>query len=275
MYIVLPVVALGGMGLLFGVLLAVASKIFAVKEDERIPLVTEALPGANCGGCGYAGCSAYANAVVNDGAPVSACPVGGAAVAAKIAAIMGVEADTGEKRVARVLCMGNTERAAQKYEYDGPADCHTANRLGAGPKMCSYGCIGLGSCVKVCKFNAITVENGVAKVDMDKCTACGACVKECPKGIIKILPQSSSYTVLCHSKDKGKMVTKACGAGCIGCGICAKNCPSGAITIENNIAVIDEEKCVKCGVCAEKCPRKCIKHIIPVAKAFAIAKKAE
>lgn len=253
--ILIPVLIIGGMGLIFGVLLGAASKIFAVKVDERVPKITEVLPGANCGGCGYAGCSAYANAVVNGGAKTNMCPVGGAAVAEKISEILGVEAEEKKPMIARVLCAGTPEIAAQKYVFDGPRDCYSAARLGGGEKMCPHGCLGFGSCVKVCKFDAIHVENGLAVVDEEKCVACGACAAECPKKIIKILPLDSKYTITCKSVEKGKATRADCEVGCIGCGICAKNCPKDAITVKDNLAVIDPEKCVNCGICASKCPR--------------------
>lgn len=256
--ILVPVAVIGGMGLLFGALLGIASKIFAVKVDERIPQIVEVLPGANCGGCGFAGCNAYAAALAAGKAAPNQCPAGGAAAAEKIAAILGVTAEEKEKTVARVLCNGNADRAKEKFTYDGPMDCHTAMRLGGGDKVCAYGCLGYGSCEKVCRFGAISTESGVAAVDEEKCVACGLCVKECPKQIIRILPAKSRFSVICSSKDKGKDVRSACQVGCIGCGICAKNCPKEAITLENNLAHIDPERCVNCGICAKKCPQHTI-----------------
>lgn len=258
MDILLPVLAIGGMGLIFGAILAVASKIFAVDIDERVPQIVEVLPGANCGGCGFAGCNAYADAVVKGEAAVNCCPVGGEIAAEKIAYIMGVTAEKSVKQAARVLCQGSLENTDTRYEYDGPMDCLTADRLGGGPKSCAYGCMGLGSCTSVCKFGAIEVKDGVAVVDEEKCTACGACVNICPKHVIAILPVTSKVTVKCSSKDKGKKTRTVCKTGCIGCGICAKNCPKEAITVENNVASINSELCVSCGICAAKCPQKCI-----------------
>lgn len=257
--LILPVAAIGGMGLIFGALLAVASKIFAVSEDERIPLITEALPGANCGGCGFAGCSAYAAAVAAGEAEVGCCPVGGKVVADKIAKIMGVEAAVGEKSTAYVMCSGGSDAAKNRFETTEEIDCFTANRLGGGMKMCSYGCLGLGSCVKKCRFGAIKIDNGVAVVDRDKCTNCGACIRECPRGVIKSIPYSKAAANICVSKAAGKVVRAVCSLGCIGCGICAKNCPSEAITVSDNLAVIEPSKCIGCGICAEKCPRKIIR----------------
>ncbi len=251
------------MGLIFGALLGIASRVFAVKEDERIPKITEALPGANCGGCGFAGCSAYAAALCKGGVRTNMCPVGGEAVAEKISEILGVKNEVKEKMVARVLCNGNPSIAVQKYYFDGPRDCHSAARLGGGEKMCAYGCLGFGSCVKVCKFDAMKIKNGVAYVDIEKCVACGACAEQCPKKIIKILPAKSKYTITCKSVEKGKITRHDCQVGCIGCGICAKTCPKGAIAINDNLAVIDPSKCVNCGLCAQKCPQKAINMVTP------------
>ncbi len=256
--ILTPVLIIGGLGIIFGILLGVASKIFAVKTDERVPKLLDVLPGANCGGCGFAGCSAYANALVKGGVKPNMCPVGGNDVAKKIGEILGVEVNEKEKKVARVMCAGTPDIAVQKYIYQGPKDCHSAARLGGGEKMCAYGCLGFGTCVPVCKFGAISVESGVAVVDEEKCTGCGACAIECPKNIIKLVPSKSKYAITCKSVEKGKITRRDCAVGCIGCGICAKNCPKEAIVINDNVAVIDTKKCVSCGICAQKCPQKAI-----------------
>lgn len=256
--ILIPVAIIGSMGLLFGILLGIAAKAFAVKVDERVPQILDALPGANCGGCGFAGCGAYATALVEGGVKPNMCPVGGAEAAAKIAEIMGMTTEEKEKMVARVMCAGTPELARQKYQFDGPLDCYSAAALGGGEKMCPHGCLGFGSCVAVCKFDAIHIVNGVAVVDVDKCVACGACAAECPKNIIKILPLASKYIITCKSLEKGKVTRTDCQVGCIGCGICAKNCPKEAIAIKDNLAVIDPSKCVNCGICATKCPQKAI-----------------
>ena len=266
MNILIPVIVIGGMGLVFGALLAVAAKIFEVKKDERIPLIVECLPGANCGGCGYAGCAAYAEAICNDGAPVSACPVGGSEAAAKIAEIMGVEAEAQERMVAFVACMGTPEVAKNRYVNNEAIDCHSANRLAGGMKGCTYGCLGCGSCVEKCQYGGISIVNGVAVVDKELCTNCGSCIAECPRGVIIRIPYSSRAAVFCNSKASGKEVRLVCDAGCLGCGICAKNCPKQAIAVEDNVARIDGTKCVGCGICVEKCPQKCIELINKNAK---------
>ncbi len=261
MEILLPIAAIGGLGLIFGIILSVAAKIFAVEKDERIPMVSECLPGANCGGCGYAGCTAAAEAIVKGEAKVNCCPVGGDEAAVRIAEIMGVAADKTEKRVAFVMCSGKPDVAKNKYDINEKMDCHSANRLSGGMKECRYGCLGFGSCVEKCKFDAISIVEGIAVVDPEKCTNCGARISECPRNIIKSIPYNTKVTVVCNSNAKGKDTRGACSVGCIGCGICAKNCESGAITVENNLAVINTEKCTKCGVCIEKCPRNIIKAL--------------
>lgn len=257
--IIWSVTVLGILGILIGLLLGVAGKVFAVDTDERIVQVRESLPGNNCGGCGYAGCDGLAEAIVAGKAELSACPVGGAAVAEKIAEILGVEAGVSEKKVAYVRCAGTCEAAKLQYHYVGEADCQQAAIApGSGEKACSYGCLGLGSCVKACAFDAIHIENGIAVVDKEKCVACGQCVKACPKDLIELIPYDAAYMVQCHSQDKGKDVMAVCAAGCIGCGICVKQCEYDAVKVENNLAFIDAEKCQACGKCAEKCPRKVI-----------------
>ncbi len=253
-----PVLAIGGMGVLFGGLLAFASKIFEVKKDERIPKISELLPGANCGGCGYAGCVSYAEAIVTTGATINCCPSCNQEILDKIAEITGADSSKAEPKCAYVLCSGNFDVATEKYIYEGNADCHSAMKLAGGSKGCKHGCLGLGSCVKRCKFNAISIISGVATVDREKCVGCGVCALECPKNIIKILPKDTKFQVMCSSLDKGKQTRQVCSVGCIGCGICAKNCPSEAIEMKDNLAFIDSSKCSGCGVCVEKCPQKII-----------------
>lgn len=246
---------LGGLGLLFGALLGIASIAFRVKSDDRIGKVLENLPGANCGGCGFAGCANFAEAVVNGKAGVNGCPVSNDSQRARIAEVMGQTAADNEPVSAVVLCSGSAGVAEEKYKYYGVDDCNAAARLGGGQKECAFACLGLGTCVKACKFDAIHVKDGVAVVDRGKCTACGMCVKACPKHVIELLPQSAQRIVKCKSQEKGPAVTKACRVGCIGCRLCVKACPVDAITVENNLARIDYSKCIDCGECKIKCPR--------------------
>lgn len=252
------VISLGLMGLIFGIILGFAGKVFSVKTDERISKITEALPGANCGACGFTGCAAYADSIVNSGSTVNLCSVGGNHTADNIAEIMNVESGEVERMRAQVMCSGTRDLAKSKFVYHGINDCITAIKIGGGEKECSYGCLGLGTCVKACPFGAIKIENGVAVVEYEKCIGCGICASKCPKSIIKLVPYEKEHWVGCLSKDKGPVVRHYCNVGCINCGICVKNCPSDAITINNNVAVIDYEKCTDCGICASKCPRKII-----------------
>lgn len=260
--IVYPVLSLGGLGITFGILLGYASQKFAVEVDPKIPLVREALPGANCGGCGYAGCDACAEAMVNRVAAPNACPVGGAEVAKNIGEILGLNVDVTERTTAFVKCNGTCDKAADKYKYYGVMDCQSAALIpGGGSKSCSFGCLGLESCVKVCEFDAISVVNGVAIVDEDKCTSCGRCVGACPKGLINIIPAEKHVRVMCNSKDKGKEVRDNCSVGCIACTLCVKACQYDAMKFDNNLAEVDYEKCTECNACAEKCPTKAIKGV--------------
>lgn len=256
--ILLPVLIFIGLGAVMGALLAFASKIFAVKTDERAETIRECLPGANCGGCGFTGCSAYAEAVVNGEAPVNACTVGGAETAKKVAAVMGVEAGETVKMRAQVMCSGTNEYSKKKYIYSGVSDCVAASKIGGGNRVCPNGCIGLGTCVAACPFSAISVVNGVAVVDYTKCEGCGVCVRACPKQIIKLIPFDSRHWVGCMSVDDGKTTRKYCDVGCISCKLCEKNCPEQAIAVDNFVAKIDYSKCSGCDKCVDKCPR----HII-------------
>ena len=257
--IIIAAAVVGGVGLFIGVFLGLAGKAFAVEVDPREEAIAGTLPGNNCGGCGYAGCSGLAAAIVKGEAEVGACPVGGAPVAAKIAEIMGMEAGESVRQVAFVKCAGTCDKAGQDYNYVGIEDCKMmAFVQNGGPKSCNYGCLGYGSCVKACPFDAIHVVNGVAVVDKEACKACGKCVATCPKQLIELIPYKSKYAVACSSKAKGPVTMKACDVGCIGCSLCAKNCPAEAVAVEDFLSTIDQDKCKQCGVCMEKCPKKTI-----------------
>jgi len=257
--IVAAALAVGLVGIFVGLFLGVAGIKFKVETDEREEAVLAALPGNNCGGCGYAGCSGLATAIAKGEAEVNACPVGGEAVGKEIAAIMGVEAADSVRMTAFVHCQGDCGKANTDYEYTGVEDCRMMAFVpGGGPKSCNSGCMGYGSCVKECQFDAIRVVGGVAVVDKEKCKACGKCVAVCPKNLISLIPYTAKTEVACKSTDKGPVTMKACQAGCIGCGICVKNCPSQAVSVQDFHAHIDQEKCTGCGVCVEKCPKKAI-----------------
>ena len=243
MNIVSAVVVLAVMGAVFGLILAVASKVFEVKKDPREEEILGHLAGANCGGCGFAGCGACA---------------------AAIAAIMGMEAPSGERKVAFVRCNGGVH-ANKRYEYRGVHDCIGATKVAAGPLDCSFGCFGLGSCVSACQFGAMTIgPNGSAVVDPEKCTDCGACMKACPRKLIVEVPASAKVHVACANLDKGKAAMSVCSSSCIGCGLCQKECRKDAIHVENGVAVIDYAKCVGCKLCTKVCPRDAI---LPIATA--------
>ncbi|MGO5052249.1 RnfABCDGE type electron transport complex subunit B [Lachnospiraceae bacterium LCP25S3_G4] len=257
--IILAAVIVGGTGLFIGAFLGIAGKQFAVEVDEREEAIAGVLPGNNCGGCGYAGCSGLAAAIVKGEAEISGCPVGGSPVAAKIGEIMGIEATESKPMTAFVKCGGTCEKAKEDYKYYGVEDCIMMNFVqNGGPKACSYGCLGYGTCVKACPFDAIHIVDGIAVVDKEACKACGKCVAVCPKSLIELVPQDQIHLVNCSSKDKGKEVMAVCSAGCIGCKMCEKVCKFDAIKVEDNIAHIDPEKCTNCGACAEKCPKKTI-----------------
>lgn len=259
--ILVPILVLGIIGLIMGLFLAFASIKFEVEVDPKIEAITGILPGANCGGCGFPGCSGYASAVVEEGVAMSLCAPGGATVASKIGEIMGAKVEVSkDKIVARVLCQGDNTRTKKVYEYTGEIKTCSAMMLYAGgDKSCKYSCLGQGDCERVCPVGAIVVnEKGIAQVDEDKCISCGLCEKACPKDVITMIPQKQKVTVLCSSKDKGAVAKKGCDIACIGCGICAKNCPVQAITVENNLAKIDPSKCIMCGICGIKCPTNAI-----------------
>ncbi len=256
--VLIATVTVAVIGFIMGMLLIEFGKRFKVEVDEKEQAVREFLPGNNCGGCGYAGCDAMAAAIAKGDAPVDGCPVGGAPVAAKVAQVMGVDLGEQEKKVAFVRCSGSCEHTNTTSNYIGIHDCNAAVTSGLSQWACSSGCMGLGSCVSACQFDAIHVIDGVAVVDRDQCRACGKCVATCPKHLIEIVPDKAVYAVRCSNTDRGPAVKNVCDIGCIGCKLCTRQCESEAISVENNLAHIDYEKCAGCGKCAEKCPAKAI-----------------
>ena len=256
---ILPMLIFAGLGLLAGILLTVISKVFAVKTDERLEAVQNALPQINCGACGFSGCNDYADAIVNHGAAINKCNPGGEDAVKKIGSIMGKEAGDIQSVSAFVHCRGNCDAAPSKYEFCGTSSCAAANRFYKGSKMCTSGCLGLGDCLSVCPSGAIKICNGVAFIDEELCEGCGLCVKACPKKLISVRRKNQIVDVVCRSKHSGKDTRKLCKNGCVGCRLCEKACPTGAIKVENNFASIDYDKCTNCGVCADTCKMGVIK----------------
>lgn len=262
--ILVAVISLGAIGLVSALILYVASKKFAVYEDPRIAQVSEALPQANCGGCGYPGCTGFADACVKAGSlEGKLCPVGGQPVMEKVAAILGLKAVLAEPKVAVVRCNGTCVNRPKLALYDGVRSCAVANSTGGGESGCFFGCLGCGDCVSACPFGAIRMnpETELPEVNEEACTACGACVKACPRSIIEIRPKgkrSRRVYVQCVNKDKGGVARKACTVACIGCGKCVKACPFEAIAVENNLAYINPDKCKSCRKCEMECPQKAI-----------------
>ena len=259
---------LGGLGLVFGLVLAVASKVFYVETDPRLDLLNECLPGANCGGCGYAGCGGYAEAVLKGEAEIGKCASGGNECAQKMASIMGVEAVEVARRVAMVRCSGyktvdaegNVVGGKVKGDYEGIHDCLAASKVaGRGSKSCKFGCLGFGNCAAVCPNGAISIVDGIAVVDEEKCAGCMACAAVCPRQLIVPVDPEQNVIIACASLAKGAVTTRSCTVGCIGCGKCKKACPNDAIILEKNLARIDHTKCVNCGECAKACPKGLIK----------------
>ena len=255
------------LGLVLALVLYIVADRFKVEADPRIDEVEKVRPGANCGGCGFAGCRAFADAAVK--APNldnNYCPVGGNDVMKKVAAILGYEVKEKAPMVAVVRCNGSCEARPRINEYDGYASCRVKAALYAGDTACAFGCLGCGDCVAACAFGAISMDpaTGLPVVDESKCTACGACAKACPKSIIEIRPKGPRgmrLYVSCLNRDKGPAAKKACASACIGCGICAKTCTHGAITVENNVAYIDPAKCKLCRECEAVCPTGAIHSV--------------
>jgi len=266
-------VFLAGLGTVFGILLAFAAKRFAVQVDPRVEQVLDVLAHAHCGACGYAGCEQYAEAVVkNPDISPNLCIPAGAKGAEAVALITGKKAEIKEPQFARIMCQGGRSKSTKRFKYEGVQDCRAAILAGGGDKACRYGCLGYGTCSRVCPFGAITMTaDNLPFVDITKCTGCRKCEAACPTKVIEVLPASRQVLVTCHSKDKGGDTRKNCQVGCIACGICVKTCPFDAISVNNNFAKVDINKCKVCSLCVTKCPTKAITDFIPHrSKAFVL-----
>ncbi len=260
---IVPVLIVAGTGVLAGVILAVASKFMAVPVDEKLAALRAELPGANCGACGFAGCDDYAAKIAEDpNTPINKCPVGGAEVAQKLSAIMGVAFEEAVPQYALVHCNGTCENTQYAMDYEGPQTCSACRTFYSGRGTCPHACMGFGDCVKACNYDAIHVINGVAVVDPESCVGCGMCAKACPNHLITIVPATSQVYVSCSNQQKGALTRKACKVGCIGCRKCEKACPSQAITVANNLASIDPAKCTNCGTCVGECPTGAIRTVM-------------
>ena len=256
-------------GFLLGLLLGVFKKLFAVKTDPKVEQIRNALSGANCGGCGYAGCDAFAEAVANGTALPTGCIAGGAGVAGAIAKILGVEAGSLDKKVTILACQGNCNVALHKGIYQGVQTCKAAQLTVNGTKVCPSGCIGLGDCVNVCPFDALSIsKEGLPVVDYSKCTGCGKCVKECPKHLFSIESAAlKGSKALCSNRTTEKaQIRKYCTSGCFKCGLCTKKCPEQCIVLDNGIPKVDYSKCTSCGECVKACPDHVLKLVQEIVK---------
>ncbi|NLT10898.1 MAG: RnfABCDGE type electron transport complex subunit B [Clostridiaceae bacterium] len=259
--ILVPTLIMLGISSVLGVLILVVSHFFSITHNEKREALLDALPGANCGGCGFAGCDAYASYLLKPGSDTSLCSVGGLACATEIASILGTEVKSREPKVAVVHCQGTRDQTQPRFEYLGTQSCHAAHGLLGGFGSCTYGCLGFGDCIAACAFGAMHLDNGIVHIDRMECTGCGQCVKVCPKALITLIPTRSTVEVRCRNEWPGAQTRKNCHIGCIGCGKCVRVCPSSAITLKGSLAIINQELCIHCDACVNSCPTNAIAYL--------------
>lgn len=281
------VISLLGIGIAASALLGIASRVFYVEEDPLVEAVMEALPGANCGGCGYAGCEGYAIAVAHDPSiPANLCVAGSEDTTAAVGKLTGKAAEASEPIVSFRRCVKTEGQVSYSYEYQGIPSCLAAHNLANGEDLCTWSCLGLGDCVKACPFDAILIRDGLAFIVPDKCVSCGKCIGACPRGVLELIPLYSRIMISCSTRNKGKVATESCQVGCINCKACIRKCPATAISSKDERIEIDQKVCLAYGpdcneACVDACPRNILRPLDPVIKerkekerAEAAAKKA-
>lgn len=271
--ILIPTGIMLGIALILGILIVIISRVFAVEKNETKEKIVEALPGANCGGCGFAGCEGYADYLSKGGTNTALCAVGGADCAREIASILGVAAAIPEKKIAVLRCQGTCEQTGKRYVYLGTSSCHAAAGLLGGPNQCTFGCLGFGDCINVCAFGALKLKDGIVSVDRALCHGCGQCVKVCPKHLLELMPVSATVAVRCQNEWPGARTRKNCTIGCIGCQKCVRSCPQQAISMRESLAVIDQSKCIHCDACVNGCPTHAIAFLRGDARPAASSEK--
>ena len=257
--ILIPTAIGAGIALVLGIVLVIVAQLFALPVDEKLEAVREALPGVNCGACGYSGCDAYAKALLAEERDAAKCTVGGKDTALELARLLGFDPPSFIPQTAFIFCQGSSQNTQKRYEYAGTMTCTAAHGLFSGPNSCSYGCLGFGDCQLACPFDAIYLADGIAHINSQRCTACGLCIATCPKNLIELIPRHyNAYTVSCKNKWPGAQTRKNCKVGCIGCRRCVRACPVDAISMDGPLAIIDQHLCIHCNKCLEVCPTNAI-----------------